>query len=71
MEKTGWKILAIIFIVLFGWGVYLVEEETKQTNLCYYEVCEGYVEALLSEGVCSCFEYDLLNNLVVAKNKVM
>ena len=78
MEKNGWKTLAIIFMILFiietlfvGLGVYLVNEEERQTNLCYYEVCDEYPEALFDEGICTCYEYDLMGEFVPAKNKIM
>jgi|26BtaG_2_1085354.scaffolds.fasta_scaffold08602_5 hypothetical protein len=42
---------------------------------CYYQggaVCKKYnTEAYYAEGICSCYEYDLIGELIVAKNKVM
>ena len=48
MEKKGWKIIAIIFIILFVaetsfvlYGVSLVKQQEEDTNYCIKNVC-GY-----------------------------
>jgi len=48
MGKNIWKILAIIFIVLFvvetafiGWGIFLVKQQQKNTETCIIDIC-GY-----------------------------
>lgn len=48
MKKKGWKILAIIFILLFitettfvGYGVYLEKQQQKKIFECINNVC-GY-----------------------------
>ena len=75
---VNWKILAIIFMILFGlllvfniWSVNsYIQEETK-TNECYYDVCNGYIDAWYSDGICYCYETDLLGNEIVTKTEVM
>ncbi len=71
-----WKTVAIIFIVLFvvetawiSYGMYLITSEEKAINECYYNICEAYVDATYDEGICSCYEYDLLGDLVVGKTE--
>jgi len=78
MEKTTWKVLAIIFITLFIletafviWGMMLVSNEEAKTEECYYEVCRDYPDAWLEGNICSCFEYDILGNLVVSKTELI
>jgi len=78
MERTGWKITAIVFISLFFgllslmiYGYYIANEEIKDTNICYYEICEENPEALLQDGICYCYDYDNLNNLIVVNTKIM
>jgi len=73
-----WKTLAIIFITLFiietaviGWSIYIVGQEEKEINECYYNICDGYVEALYNNGVCYCYDTDMLGELKVAKTEYM
>lgn len=67
MERLGWKITAIIFIVLFislvsiiTWGVYLITEEENNRNECYWDICEGspYAEwnTVVQDNVCYCLD---------------
>lgn len=78
MEKTTWKIIAIFFFLLFiaetafvAWSISLYYDEEEKTNICYYEFCKDYPEANLVDGVCICYDYDLLNNLIEADYKIM
>ena len=78
MEKKAWKTLAIIFIVLFIaillfniWAVTLANNEEKQKNICYYDVCSEYPDAYLENDVCFCYDYDVIGNLVVSKSEYM
>jgi len=78
MEKTFWKTIAIIFLVLFiletaylVWAVSLYYTEVENTNVCYYEVCKDYPQAELSDGICTCYDYDLIGNLQAVDWKVM
>jgi hypothetical protein len=40
-------------------------------NVCYYDICSGYIDAWWEEGVCYCYDYDLLGQLEVAKTEYM
>jgi len=74
----NWKIIAIVFITLFVLetaaisGIYYIGmKEIEKENICYYDVCEEYPEALIDGDICRCYEYDLLGELVIAKTKLM
>jgi len=81
MEKKqwkGWKVLAIIFIILFilenlwvGYGFYIIRQEERKITECYYDVCEDYPEAELVGNVCFCYDYDLMGNFVVVDTEIM
>jgi len=78
MEKHTWKILALILLTIIilenlaiGWGVYLLNEEENKSNICYYDVCEGFPEAWYGEGICTCYDYDLIGNLQIVKEKYL
>lgn len=80
MEKLGWKITAIVFIVLFtmiiffiGWGVTLFYGDEERKNECYYEVCKDYPEAGYDSNsfLCTCYDYDTLGNYVESDYKIM
>jgi len=66
---NGWKITAIIFIILFvaetafiGWGAYLVQHEEENRAECYYEICKDYNNAdyniYRKDNVCYCYTDD-------------
>ena len=74
-EKT-WKALAIIFMILFGllliynvWSVWYVITEENKINECHYDICESYSDALYEDNICSCFDYDVMGNLIIVKEK--
>jgi hypothetical protein len=76
MKMTNWKTIAIIFIVLFTletafmvWAVYISVREEQRTNDCYYNFCGNYPDALYYDGICECYEYDVMGNPVIAKTK--
>lgn len=78
MEKTGWKITAIVFIALFLltvlyliWGMSLYYQIEENTKICYYEFCKNYANALYDDGICYCYDYDILGELVVVDTKIM
>jgi hypothetical protein len=78
MEKTGWKILAIVLLIIviienlfFAWGYMIVEKEAKQTRECYYGICANYPDAYVEDGVCFCYDYDNLGQLIVAKTEII
>ncbi len=68
MEKKGWKITAIIFIVLFiletisvvglvMWGAAILNEEYEKESECIYNVCSGAETYIYYEyeEVCECY----------------
>ena len=72
--KPIWKLLAIIFMILFiletaytVFSIYVYVHETDLMNECYYNKCESYPEAYYENGVCYCYDYSLLGDLVVDK----
>lgn len=78
MEKTGWKIMAIIELVLlivgigFLWlSLHIANQEVEKQNICYYDLCGEYIDAWYSENICYCYEEDVLGTLVVAKSQYM
>lgn len=73
-----WKVVAIIFIILFfletGFIIYAINialEEEKDINLCYYTICNDYQDAWYENGVCYCYENDILGNLQIGKTEYM
>ena len=77
-KMVNWKIIAIVFVCLFvaenfllGVGIYLVAQEENMLKECYYKVCEGYPDADLIDNICTCYEYDLIDNLIPVKHKIM
>ena len=80
MEKSGWKIIAVVFILLFLaetlfiiWGYHLVVNEEKKTMSCYYEVCKDYPDARYEtqRSLCTCYDYDVLGQLMPVEYKMM
>ena len=74
----NWKTLAIILIIIqiieiiwIGFGYYLLVKEENMAKECYYTTCAEYPEAYIDEDICTCYDYDVLGNLVVAKTKVL
>lgn len=75
---NGWKVTAIVFMattlglcLYIGYSIYVYNKEQNNIDICYYEVCNDYVDAWYSEGVCYCYERDLLGELIVGKTKLM
>lgn len=73
MEKSTWKIIAVIAIILvvaescfIGWLFYIGQKELDNYNECVYETCKEYPYAEVSNGVCICYEYDILGQLQAA-----
>ena len=76
--KINWKVIAItetiilvLLISLIIWGYSLNAKEEKMIKLCYYEICSEYIQADYLDGVCTCYDTDMLGDFVVAKTKVM
>lgn len=78
--KPIWKTIAIILmailIILFViviWSNASYNKEMKETNICYFDVCEQYPDAEYDyyEKVCYCYDYDMMGDLVLSKTKYM
>ena len=73
-----WKVIAIIFIVLFlaetsfiVWASWLYMDEEQKTLECYYEICGDYPEAQYESNLCTCYDYDIIGNLEPVEYEVM
>jgi len=71
-----WRIIAIIFMILFilenlliAYGVYLNISEENKIMECYYEICKDYPSADYDSdyNLCYCYDYDMMGGLVIAK----
>ena len=69
-----WKLIAIIFIVLFVletsfvlWGLKINADYERDYYSCMYDICEDYPYADYLEPICSCYDYDIMGELVIAK----
>lgn len=69
-----WKTIAIIFMTLFimetlffGASYWIVGQEDKAINNCYYNTCGEYADADYVDGVCACYDYDNLGQLIIFK----
>ena len=78
MEKQGWKNIAIVFIILFSllvlfyvWVYWSVGIEDDKINECFYDICSESIDAEYLANVCSCYDYDVLGNVIVAKTEYM
>ena len=77
-KNNRWKTVAIIFITLFilenlffAWALWYNAKETDLVNTCLYDVCEEYPQAEYEAKICTCYEYDVLGNYVIAKQEYM
>ena len=77
-EKTTWKTIAIIFIILFVLGSSFIiyslvdyNKEIDKANTCWYDICSEYPEAYYELDVCTCYEYDMFGEFIEAKTKYM
>jgi len=77
-QKNRWKTIAIIFIILFlletsfwVWAFWYDAKETALTNECYYDICEDYPDAWYDDKICSCYDYDVIGELIVVKQEYM
>lgn len=76
---NGWKVTAIVFIILFllivgvfTIGYVMIQKEEKQTLQCYYDVCAEYPDASIEDGgLCICYDYDLLGELSIVKTELL
>jgi uncharacterized protein YpmS len=74
----NWKIISIILIIIqiieiayVTFAVYLVNKEETLTKECYYDFCNNYTEADYVNGICYCYEIDLIGNYKIAKTKIL
>ena len=78
MYKSTWKVIAIVsiivLIVLIMSAILVIrsaDKELEKENLCYYEICGDYPDANYQDKVCTCYDYDIIGELVVAKQHYM
>lgn len=78
MEKTGWKILGMIILILFlienlffFLAISYAEAEEEKTYECYYEICKDYPDAEREGDLCHCYDFDLLEQLTLVKTEYM
>jgi len=77
-QKNIWKTIAIVFIILFilenlffAWALWTNAKETDIINTCYYDICKKYPDAWYEEKICSCYDYDVLGNLIIVEQEYM
>lgn len=77
-QNNKWKVIAIVFIILFvaetsflGYSVLVYNKEVEKTNICFYDVCEDYPNAEYEYDLCTCYDYDVLGSLVIVKQEYM
>ena len=78
MKVVNWKVIAIVFIVLFAletlfvvWTTVSYTNELNKMNECLYDICGEYPDGWYEEDVCTCYQYDLFGEYVVAKYEYM
>ena len=74
----SWKGFAIILLVILilenifiGWGWFLIAEDERKMEECYYNVCDDYPDAFIDGNICTCYDYDSLGELYVAETEVI
>lgn len=69
MEKSTWKVLAIIFIILFslvtlvlGWAYYEGNQMIEKEYECAYNVCSEETNYIYYdvEEICECYQDNVL-----------
>ena len=80
MEKSTWKILTIILLVILIVenafmiiGYLMIQEEQEKRVMCYYNICSDYPDAEydVDYNVCYCYDYYVLGNYVIDKTEYM
>lgn len=78
MEKTGWKVLAIILMIIFLLEIITLiffykvgTDEVEKDELCAYDICAEYPQAERTGNVCYCYDYDLMGTLQISKTELM
>ena len=73
MNTRTWKTIAIVFFLLFvletGFWIWIfnigVQEEENAYD-CYYNFCSGSYDADYDQGLCTCYDLDVMGNYVVS-----
>lgn len=76
-KETNWKIIAIIFIILFilenALFIWAYTSQVKEDNkkLECNDICSEYTDAFYENGLCYCYDYDVdvLRDIVVTHTK--
>ena len=78
MDRIGWKVLAIVMIVIYTvtilivYGIYQIGvAEDRKFDECTYEICGEYPYGEYYDGICTCYDYDVLGQLQPAEYEVM
>lgn len=71
MEKQTWRTLAIVFGIttfllmsLYVWSYVVASNQIEQENMCMYDMCKEYSAGYVTEGLCTCYDYDVLGELI-------
>ena len=74
MEKNVWKLLAIIFFILFFvetsflvWSYVQLTNEQEKNYECLYNFCSDNYDATYSDGICTCYDLDVMGDYVLSK----
>lgn len=79
MSSVVWKVLTFVLLTIviletsyMAYSIYVYKEELRNTNECYYNVCLENPQADYYDGVCTCYDLDMLGeNYVAVKTKLM
>lgn len=74
----NWKIVAVVFLVVcFVETTYIVGTvisynlQVDKSNECYYDICGDYPDAFYEESICTCYDYDVFGDYIIAEEKYM
>jgi len=74
----NWKIIAIIFMILFLietslviWSFWYASRENERAYECLYDICSDNYDAWYEDEVCTCYDLDMFGEYVVSKTKYM
>ena len=60
-----------LYTLFWIWAYTLVLEEERQVKECHYDICSGYVDSYLEEGVCYCYDYDSAGEAEIVHTEVL
>ena len=73
-----WRVIGIALIIfvciilISSIALNLQERvEDNKMKICFYEICANYPDADYYDDVCSCYDYDTLGRLTIAKEEYM